>query len=141
MKLNPYITFPGTAGEALNLYKKVFNTEPEVQRFKDVPPIEGMPPMTPEGGERVLHAMFKVGNDLLMISDAPEGQDDSVVSGSQTHISVHPESKEEADRIFVLLSEGGSSIMPMEIQFWGDYFGMCRDRFGVEWMINFSEEN
>lgn len=141
-KLNPYISLPGTASDAIELYKRVFKVEPAfLQRFKDMPQQEGMPAPSPEGGERVLHAMFQIGNDHLMISDAPEGQDNTVVIGSQTHISVHPESKEEADRMFALLSEGGEVAMPMAMQFWGDYFGMCRDKFGVRWMINYHEEN
>ena len=75
-----------------------------------------------------------------MISDAPEGQEHTVVMGSQTHISLHPDSKDEADRMFALLSKGGEVAMPIAMQFWGDYFGMCKDRFGVRWMINFHEE-
>lgn len=140
IKLNPYLTFPGTAAEAIELYKKVFQVEPTfVQKFKDMPPQEGMP-VSPTSGERIIHAAFKIGSDMLMLSDAPEGKDDSVVMGTQTHISVHPDSKEEADRMFVLLSEGGAVTMPMAVQFWGDYFGMCKDRFGTHWMINYHEE-
>lgn len=139
-KLNPYLTFPGTAAQAIELYKEVFKTEPEtVSRYKDVPPQEGME-ASPTGGERIMHAAFKVGADMLMLSDSPEGNDASVVLGSQTQISIHPESKEEADRMFAALAEGGEAVMPLAIQFWGDYFGMCRDKFGIAWMINYHPE-
>lgn len=140
IKLNPYLTFPGTGADALELYKKIFRAEPAtVQKFKDMPPQEGMS-ISPEGGERILHAGLPIGNDMLMISDAPEGQDHTVIRGTQVHVSVHPESKKEADRIFALLSEGGSVSMPLSTQFWGDYFGMCQDAFGVSWMVNYHED-
>lgn len=140
-KLNPYLTLPGTAADAIELYKKVFQVEPNfVQKFKDMPPQEGIT-ISPEAAERILHASFQIGNDMLMISDAPEGQDHTVVMGTQTHVSIHPESREEADRMFSLFSEGGQVTMPMAMQFWGDYFGMCKDKFGINWMINYHQEN
>ena len=140
-KLNPYITLPGTAAQAVELYKEVFGVEPDgIHRFKDIPREEGMS-VSPAAGERIMHTSFQIGGSMLMISDAPEGQDDMVVMGSQTNISVHPESRAEADRMFALLSAGGQVVMPMAMQFWGDYFGMCADKFGVRWMINFSEEH
>lgn len=139
-KLNSYLTLAGTAAQAIELYRKVFRVDPvAVQKFKDMPQQEGMK-VSSSGGERIMHAGLQVGSDMLMISDAPEGQDDTVVTGTQTHVSVHPDSKEEADRMFGLLSEGGEVDMPMALQFWGDYFGMCQDRFGIRWMINYSEK-
>lgn len=140
-KLNPYLTLPGTAAQAIELYKKVFKVGPTtVQKFKDMPPQDGMPAPSVAGGERIIHAGFQIGNDMLMISDAPEGQDSTVIMGTQTHVSLHPDSKEEADRMFGILSEGGEVTMPMAMQFWGDYFGMCKDKFGIRWMINYHEE-
>lgn len=139
-KLNPYLTLPGTAAQAIELYTKVFKAEPvSVQKFKDMPKEEGMQ-FSPTAGERIIHAAFQVGNDMLMISDAPEGQDNTVIVGTQTHVSLHPDSKQEADRMFGLLSEGGEVNMPMAMQFWGDYFGMCTDKFGIRWMVNYHEE-
>lgn len=140
-KLNPYLTLPGTAAQALELYKKVFQSEPTmVSTFKDMPPQEGMPAPSAQAGARILHAAFQVGNDALMLSDAPEGADQDVVLGNQMHVSIHPDSKEEADRMFGLLSEGGTVVMPIAVQFWGDYYGMCTDPFGIRWMINYHEE-
>lgn len=140
IKLNPYLTFPGNATEAIELYKRVFKVEPmTIQKFKDMPPQEGMT-VSHTGGERIIHAAFQVGNDMLMLSDAPEGKDSTVIAGTQVQVSIHPDSKEEADRIFGLLAEGGQVTMPMAMQFWGDYFGMCKDKFGIHWMVNYHEE-
>lgn len=139
-KLNPYLTFPGTAAQAIELYKNVFKVEPTaVQRFKDMPSQEGMP-ASAAAGERILHASFQIGSDTLMISDASEAQDSAIIAGTNISVSLHPESREEADRMFGLLSEGGEVTMPMATQFWGDYFGMCTDRFGIRWMVNYHEE-
>jgi PhnB protein len=138
-KLNSYLTLPGTALQAIEIYKKVFKVEPIlVQKFKDMPQQEGVT-ISPETAERVLHAAFQVGNDTLMISDAMKEQDETIVMGAQTQVCIHPDSKEEADRMFELLSEGGKVVMPMAMAFWGDYFGMCKDKFGVRWMINYHE--
>jgi len=140
IKLNPYLTFPGTAAQAVELYRQVFKVEPEsMMKFKDMPPQEGVT-VTAAGAERILHAAFQIGSDMLMLSDAMEGTDETVVTGSQAHVSIHPDSRDEADRMFALLSEGGEVAMPMAMQFWGDYFGMCQDRFGIRWMINFHEQ-
>lgn len=140
-KLNPYLTLPGTAADAIALYENVFNVAPvSIQRFSDMPPQEEMS-ASPSGVDRILHAAFQIGTDMLMLSDAPEGQDHTVVLGTQTHVSIHPDSKDEADRMFALLTDGGDVVMPMATQFWGDYFGMCKDPFGIRWMINYREEN
>ena len=140
IKLNPYLTFPGTAAAAITHYKNVFKTEPTaISRYKDMPEDAGMPKPSPEGGERILHAAFQIGSDMLMLSDTPEGQD-NITLGSQTSVSVHPESRAGADQIFKELCEGGETTMPMTDAFWGDYFGMCTDKFGIRWMINYHEE-
>lgn len=139
MKINPYICLPGTAKEALKLYSSVFNTEADsVSYFKNVPTEAGMT-YSEEAKDRIMHASIKVGENLFMISDAPEGQDNTVIAGTNVQVSVHPDSKEEADRIFGLLStDGGKVIEPMADAFWGDYFGMVTDKFGISWMINFN---
>lgn len=141
MKINPYLCLPGTAKEALKLYSKVFKTEPDaISYFKDVPADAGMT-YSDEAKDRVMHASIKVGDNLFMVSDAPEGQDETVVTGTNVQVSIHPDSREEADRIFTLLTnDGGKSVVPMDDAFWGDYFGMAKDKFGVAWMINFNAD-
>lgn len=138
MKINPYICLPGTAKEALKLYSEVFKAEPDsISYFKDVPADVGME-VSEANADRVMHASIKVGENHFMISDAPDSLESTTVFGNVTQVSIHPDSREDADRVFALLAEGGNSVMPMADAFWGDYFGMVKDRFGVSWMINFS---
>lgn len=140
MKINSYICLPGTAGEAIKLYSQVFGSEPTaISYFKDTPPDAGMP-VSESAKDRILHASFRVGDNDFMISDAPESGDATTVFGNATQVSLHPDSREDADRVFALLSEGGTIVMPMNDAFWGDYFGMVKDRFGIAWMINYSSK-
>ncbi|MCC2590082.1 VOC family protein [Chryseobacterium sp. MFBS3-17] len=141
MKLNPYLNFDGNCEEAFNHYKNVFRTGfagNGVMKFSDVPG-EGMPPMSDDIKNRVMHVSIQLGDQMLMGSDTMPGMGKPFSSGINNYISVHPDSREEADRIFAELSEGGEVEMPMEDQFWGDYFGSLIDRFGTPWMINFNE--
>lgn len=140
MKINPYLCLPGTAAEALKLYSHVFQTEPEaISYFKDVPEGAGMP-VSESAKDRIMHASIKVGDNHFMVSDALESGDATIVFGNVTQVSIHPDSREDADRIFGLLAEGGRVIEPMADAFWGDYFGMVKDRFGVAWMVNFNAQ-
>ena len=142
MKLNPYLNFDGTCEEAFNFYKKVFQTEFNqygIMRFGDIPPQEGMPPCPDEIKDRVMHVGINFGDQILMGSDIMPGFGNRPFQiGDNNYVSIHPDSREEADRLFAELSEGGEVEMPMEDQFWGDYFGSFRDRFGTSWMINYS---
>ena len=136
-KLQPYLNFPGNAEEAFEFYKGVFGGEfASAVRFKDMP-MEGFE--IPEGDQdKMMHIALPIGDDLLMASDATGSMGREVVVGNHNYISVHPDSREEADRIFAGLSEGAEIEMPMGEQVWGDYFGSLKDRFGVGWMINHS---
>lgn len=137
MKINTYLCLPGTAKEAIKLYSQVFQTEPDaISYFKDTPPEAGME-VTPENADLVMHASFKIGDNYFMISDAPGGT--NVSFGDVTQVSIHPDSREDTDRIFALLSDGGVVVMPMNDAFWGDYFGMVKDRFGIAWMVNYNQ--
>lgn len=132
-KLNPYLNFDGKTEEAFNFYKSVFGGEfmGEVSRLKDVPGMQ----IPEEAKERVIHVALPIGNDVLMGSDIMPGQPFTV--GNNNYISVFPDSREEADRSFAALSEGGEVEMPMDDQFWGDYYGSLKDKYGVCWMINY----
>lgn len=132
-KLNPYLNFDGKTEEAFNFYKSVFGGEfmGEVSRLKDVPGMQ----IPEEAKERVIHVALPIGNDVLMGSDIMPGQPFTV--GNNNYISVFPDSREEADRLFAALSEGGEVEMPMEDEFWGDYYGSLKDKYGVCWMINY----
>lgn len=135
-KLNSYLTFDGTCEKAFNLYKSVFGGEfTGIMKFGDVPDM----PVPYEAKERIMHIALPVGNDLLMGSDTMPGK--PFTQGNNNHISISLESREEADRLFAGLSEGGEIIVPMEQQFWGDYYGNLKDKYGVYWMINCNNQN
>lgn len=137
-KVNTYLNFVGNTEEAFNFYKSVFGGEfSAVVRFKDFP-MQGMN-IPKEDENKIMHIGLPIGKDnVLMATDTLESLGQKLVQGNNVYISVHPESKEEADRIFNALSAGGTIEMPIGDQPWGDYFGMFRDKFGVQWMVNYS---
>jgi|SRR5690606_18771820 len=144
MKLNPYLNFDGNCEAAFLHYKKVFGGEfagQGIMRFGDIPPMDGFV-LADEHKNRVMHVSLPIGSEMLMGSDTMPGFGNRPFrDGDNSYVSVHPDSREEADRLFAELSEGGEIEMPMEDQFWGDYFGSFRDKFGVLWMINFSTQS
>ena len=133
--INPYLNFPGTAEAAFNFYKSVFGGEfAMVQRFKDVPPeqnAKGDP-------EMIMHISLPVGKgNMLMASDVPTGMGYDVKVGNNVQLSLNADSKAEADRLFNGLSAGGKVTLAMSDQFWGSYFGMFTDKFGIQWMVSY----
>lgn len=136
-KLNPYLNFPGNAEEAFNFYRSVFGGEfSSLVRFRDMP-MEGV--NVPEDvDDKIMHIALPIGSDVLMGSDAPPSMGFNVTFGNHAHISVHADSKDDADRLFRALSEGGRVEMPIADQSWGDYFGSLTDRFGVQWMVSYT---
>ena len=137
-KLNIYLNFAGNTEEAFNFYKSVFGGEfTSVFRFKDMP-MEGVN-IPKEDENKILHIGLPIcKDDVLMASDSLESLGQKLTQGNNVYISVHPESKEEADRIFNALSAGGTIEMPIADQPWGDYYGSFKDKFGVLWMVNYS---
>ncbi len=137
-KLNTYLNFAGNTEEAFNFYKSVFGGEfSSVVRFKDMP-VEGFN-IPKEDENKIMHIGLPIGKgDVLMASDTLESLGQRLTQGNNAHISVHPESKEEADRLFNALSAGGEVEMPIADQAWGDYYGSFRDKFGVQWMVNYT---
>jgi|SRR3989344_3782972 len=137
-KLNTYLNFAGNTEEAFNFYKSVFGGEfTSVVRFKDMP-MEGMN-IPKEDENKIMHIGLTIGKDaVLMATDTLESLGQKLVQGNNFYISVHPDSKAEADRIFTALSTGGTVEMPIASQPWGDYYGSFKDKFGVQWMVNYS---
>lgn len=134
-KVNHYLNFPGNTEKAFNFYKSVFGGEfLNVTRFKDLP-MEGID-LSEEDENKIMHISLPVGNAVLMATDAQESMGMKVIPGNNHYVSLHPDSKEEADRLFKGLSAGGEVDVEMADQSWGDYFGSFRDKFGVSWMIN-----
>ncbi|KAF2329425.1 VOC family protein [Flavobacterium daemonense] len=137
--INPYLLFNGTCEEAFQFYKSVFGGEfPYIGKFKDAPAEEGSAPLSEADANRIMHVSLPIGNTVLMGSDTHPKFGD-VGFGDNFSISINTESTEEADRIFNGLSAGGKVEMPMNKTFWGAYFGMFKDKFGVNWMVNFDE--
>ena len=138
--INPYLTFQGNCEEAFNYYKKVFGGEFNYMgRFSEMPPQEGVS-LSEEDGNKIMHVSLPISKDnILMGSDSGGEWAPSMVVGNNISLSVNAENKEDADRYFNLLSDGGKVTMPMDKTFWGDYFGMCTDKFGINWMISFDE--
>ncbi len=135
MKLNPYLNFDGTAEAAFRFYQSVFGGELSIHYMKDT-----MPDMQLLEGEKdyVMHVGLPIGDgQILMASDCVTSQGQKVKFGNNNYISITPDSREDADRLFNGLSVGGVIEMPMEEMFWGDYFGSFTDKYGVCWMINF----
>lgn len=136
-KFNVYLNFAGNTEEAFKFYQSVFGGKlTPVVRFKDMP-MEGVK-IPPADETKVMHVGLPVGNDqMLMATDTLECLGQKLVPGNNVHISIHPESKAEADRIFAALSAGGKVEMPMADQPWSDYYGSFKDKFGVQWMVNY----
>lgn len=138
VKLNTYLNFAGNTKEAFDFYKSVFGGEfTSVVRFKDMP-IEGVN-ISKKDENKIMHISLPIGKDtVLMATDTLDSLGQKLRQGNNVYISIHPESKEEADRIFNALCAGGTVEMQMADQTWGDYFGSLKDKFGVQWMINYS---
>jgi PhnB protein len=134
--INPHINFNGNAEEAFNFYKSVFGGEFEIiMRFKDLSDPEF--PVAEHEANKIMHIALPIGNNVLMANDVPEFMGRVNESENRSKISVSAESREEADKIFCGLSAGGSIEAPIGDSPWGSYFGMFRDKFGIEWMVDF----
>jgi PhnB protein len=141
MKIHAYLNFENTTEKAFRFYEKVLGGKlTEFYRFGAMPQ-EGGPELTPEQKNLVMHVGLQLSDgQMIMASDMLPGMGPKRVEGNNFSISVHPDSRQEADRIFNALSEGGSITMPIADQFWGAYFGSLTDRFGVNWMVNYTDQ-
>jgi PhnB protein len=135
--INPHINFNGNAEEAFTFYKSVFGGEfARVVRFKEL----ASPEFTPEEKEenKIMHIALPIGkSNVLMGNDIPEFMGRVNEKENRSKISISTESKEEADKLFNGLSAGGEIEMPIADSPWGSYFGMFRDKYGIEWMVDF----
>jgi PhnB protein len=141
MIANIYLNFNGNCEEAFNHYKSVFGGEfTYVGRFNEMPPQEGAAAMAPEDGNKIMHISLQLsGESALMGSDTGGQWAPGFIQGNNFSISLNPSSRQETDRLFAGLSAGGKVTMPLAETFWGDYFGMCEDRFGINWMFSYNE--
>ncbi len=139
-----YLNFAGNTEEAFMFYKSVFRTEfigKGIQRFGDIPAAPGNPPVADAVKNMILHVELPItAHHILMATDAPKEMGFTLTQGNNMHISIEPDTREEAKRIFDELSAGGEVSMPLEDMFFGAYFGSFTDKFGINWMINYQNE-
>lgn len=138
---NVYLTFDGECEKAFEFYRSVFGgTFKDLNRFGEMPPSDDMPPMPDEVKDKIMHVSLPMDNGtVLMGSDTMPGHGGPLVKGNNFSISLHPSSRKETEQLFSALSKGGQVTMPLEDTFWGAYFGMCVDPFGIQWMMNYDE--
>jgi len=139
-QINPYIHFNGNAEEAFTFYKSVFGGEfAMISRFKDISFAEF--PVSENEADKIMHIALPIGrHSVLMGSDTPEFMGKQNENENRSKISISAESREEADQIFNGLSAGGNVEMPITESPWGSYFGMFRDKYGIEWMVDFDSK-
>ena len=135
--INPYINFNGNAEEAFIFYRSVFGGEfTDIVRFKDLASEEF--PVSEAEADKILRIMLPIGGTNLIANDVPASMGRVNENENRSKIAVFAESREEADRIFAGLSEGGAVEMPLADSPWGTYFAMFRDKFGIEWTVEYA---
>ena len=135
-QINPHINFNGNAEEAFNFYKSIFGGEfAKIIRFKDLASAEF--PVADNEANKIMHIALPIGKSILMANDVPEIMGRTNENENRSKIVISAESKEEADKLFNGLSAGGQIEMPISDSPWGSYFGMFRDKYGIEWMVDF----
>ncbi len=143
-KVSIYLNFPRCTEEAFTFYKAVFGGEyggNGINRFGDIPPSDEMPPIADSDKNLVMHVELPIlGGFRLMGTDAPESMGFKINSGNNVYINLEPDTRVETQRLFKALSQGGTVTMELQDMFWGDYYGSCTDKFGVQWMFNCSEK-
>ncbi len=134
--LNPYLNFNGNTEEAFKFYKSVFGGEfTTFQRFKDT---QEASKLSAIDGEKIMHVALPIGKgNTLMGIDALESMGQKLIVGNNFSLSLNLESEEETNKLFNALSAGGKIEMPLQKTFWGAYFGMFADKFGIQWMVNY----
>ena len=138
--INPHINFNGNAEEAFKFYKSVFGGEfAKIIRFKDIASAEF--PVAENEANKIMHIALPIGKNILMANDVPEIMGKTNENENRSKISVSAESREEADKLFNGLSAGGNIEMPIGDSPWGSYFAMFRDKYGIEWMVEFAPKN
>lgn len=134
--INPYINFNGNAEEAFNFYKSVFGGEfGSVIRFKDLAGPDF--PVPEDEADKIMRITLPIGGNILIANDVPANMGPVNENENRSKIAVSTESRAEADKIFAGLSAGGTVEMPLDESPWGTYFAMFRDRFGIEWTVEF----
>ena len=138
-RVSTYLNFPRSTEEAFRFYASVFGTELNgpIARFSDVPPQPGQPPLPEADHNLVMHIELPIlGGHMLMGTDAPESMGFKLTEGNTVTLNLEPDTRAETDKLFNALAVGGKVDMPLQAMFWGGYFGILIDKFGVRWMFN-----
>lgn len=139
-QINPHINFNGNAEEAFTFYKSVFGGEfTKIIRFKDITSAEFQ--VSESEANKIMHIALPIGKNVLMANDVPESMGRTNENENRSKISISAESKDEAEKLFHGLSAGGQLEVPLEESPSGSYFGMFRDKYGIEWMVDFDPKN
>lgn len=129
-KLNPYISFKDNARQAMDFYKSIFGGKLQISTFKEYNASQN-----PSEDKLIMHAELDAGNGLIiMASDTPERME--YHPGNNITMSLTGDNEVELKTYFQKLSAGGKITMPLEKAIWGDTFGMCTDKYGINWLVN-----
>lgn len=142
--VSTYLNFSRNTEEAFNFYKSVFGGEfkGDIMRFSDIPSSPDMTPLAEADKNLVMHVALPIlGGHLLMGSDAPESMGFKVNFGNNVYINLEPDTRLETQLLFNALSAGGTIEQELQDMFWGDYYGSCKDKYGVQWMFNCAEKS
>lgn len=135
-KTTPYLHFDGVAEEAMTFYKSIFGGEfVAFQRYKDTP---GGEKVADDDKEKVIHITLRISEHVSLMATDLLRTMGPVKVGNNFHICMHTDSEPETDRMFDKLANGGNVEMPLNKTFWGSYFGMCKDKYGIQWMLDYS---
>lgn len=140
-QVNAYLSFDGNCEEAFNFYKSVFGTEfGDINRFGDMPTSEDGPQMPETDKNKIMHITLPISQETVLMGSDTGGEWASHFSqGNNISLSINTDSREEAEHLFNGLSENGTVTMPLADTFWGAYFGMWTDQFGINWMVNYDD--
>ncbi len=143
-QVSTYLNFSNKTEEAFNFYKSIFGGEftGGIMRFSDIPPSENMPPLPVADKKLVMHVALPIlGGHVLMGTDAPESMGFTINVGNNVYINLQPDTRSETERLFKALSKEGTVEQELQDMFWGDYYGSCKDKFGVQWMFACTEKS
>ena len=138
-RVSTYLNFPRATEAAFDFYRSVFGTafSSPIMRFGDIPAQPGQPPLAEADANLVMHIELPIlAGHVLMGTDAPESMGFTLTQGNTVTINLEPDTRAETDKLFAALAPGGSVDMPLSQQFWGGYFGILVDKFGIRWMFN-----
>ena len=142
-RVSTYLNFMGQTEAAFEFYRSVFGTDyvGSIMRMGDVPSAPGMPELTEAERDMIMHIELPIlGGHVIMGTDMLESMGHELRIGNNVTINLEPDTRDDADRLYAALAEGGTDAPGMQEMFWGAYWGTCLDRFGIGWMFNVTDD-